>query len=416
MRANNNENNVTLSATKMRYETMLRLIQRNRSNSVEENAVLQENISQSEVQRGDHPQIVIIADDLTGACDSAAAFLRHGRRVWVWLSNHHFNPAQGGVDVWSFSTESRNETALVAEEWVKALSVDLQRQFPSTVFFKKVDSAGRGHFGKEMEAARVAICADVTVYAPAFPAAGRYVVGGVLHISDATRNASTINLQELFPQEMQSQVALIPAGLDVEVERSMLQAVADGKQTLLCDADSSADLQRIVRVARKLSQRLLWAGSAGLSFEFAQTLSAETHQTEIGTRRGGKTLIICGTPHALTQLQMEQLSEVKAEHHAYCAVERVDCATSTDEDLRRMFNDAGPVSSLVLTGGDTAAMVLRALDAESIEIAGEMSPGIPWGILHGGLADGCVVITKSGGFGDEHVLVDALYFCRGVIS
>jgi uncharacterized protein YgbK (DUF1537 family) len=81
-----------------------------------------------------------------------------------------------------------------------------------------------------------------------------------------------------------------------------------------------------------------------------------------------------------------------------------------------MFRDAEPVGSLVLTGGDTAAMVLKAFEAEWIDVAGEMEPGVPWGILRGGLADGCVVVTKSGGFGGEHVLVDALHFCRGVTA
>ena len=95
-------------------------------------------------------------------------------------------------------------------------------------------------------------------------------------------------------------------------------------------------------------------------------------------------------------------------------IARVCCGESSKESLRKIFSSAEPVSSLVLTGGDTAAMVLRAFDAKSIEVAGQMSPGIPWGIVHGGIADGCIVITKSGGFGDEHVLVHALHFCRGV--
>jgi uncharacterized protein YgbK (DUF1537 family) len=68
----------------------------------------------------------------------------------------------------------------------------------------------------------------------------------------------------------------------------------------------------------------------------------------------------------------------------------------------------------VLTGGDTASFVLRALNASSILLAGELAPGIPWGIIQGGDAEGCIVITKSGGFGRHDTLADAFDFCQRI--
>lgn len=360
------------------------------------------------------PQVVILADDLTGACDSAAAFLGRNRRARVWLGERSFESAD--VDVLSLSTESRNEAAADAAARVGAFAEDLYRQLPLGTFFKKVDSAGRGYFAEEMEAARLAIGAELIVYAPSFPAAGRRVLNGELHVWDVTGNATAVLLRELFPVELRDRIALIPVGSDIEIEASLLRAIEEGRQVLICDAESQSDLQRVVRIARRLPQRLLWAGSAGLSLELAQTLRAGTRKIDIGDRKAGKTLIVCGTPHPLTQMQVERLSNTGADDGADCVIARVRCGATSDEELRRIFTDAGEVGSLVLTGGDTAAMVLRALDADAIDIAGEMSPGIPWGVLRGGLADGCVVITKSGGFGDEHVLVDALHFCRGVAS
>jgi uncharacterized protein YgbK (DUF1537 family) len=60
---------------------------------------------------------------------------------------------------------------------------------------------------------------------------------------------------------------------------------------------------------------------------------------------------------------------------------------------------------LFITGGDTATAVLRAVDARSIEIRGEVLTGVPWGMLSGGLFDGCPVVTKSGGFGAPDTMV-----------
>jgi len=74
---------------------------------------------------------------------------------------------------------------------------------------------------------------------------------------------------------------------------------------------------------------------------------------------------------------------------------------------------AARAAALVLTGGDTAAFVLRALGASSIALGGEVSPGLPWGIIEGGTADGCMVVTKSGGFGNRRALIDAFEFCEG---
>lgn len=405
------ENNVKESATKVQPAIRLNWFAMQILNSTMDEG------SQGGTLRGDDaksvcPQIVILADDLTGACDSAAAFLGQGRRARVLLKDSGCDAACD-ADVWSFSTESRNDTVAVAKERVGVLSEDLRRLLPSAIFFKKVDSAGRGHFGEEIEAARVATGSDLAICAPAFPAAGRCVSRGELRVRDASGTDMKMDLRKLFPSKMQDRIAAIPAGGDLDVQKSLAEAVAGGKQVLLCDAESAADLERIVRVAQKLPQRPLWAGSAGLSVALARALGPgryESAATEV--RRRGKTLILCGTPHPLTQIQMGRLGNESIDS----VIARVRCGSTSDDSLRKMFRDAEPVGSLVLTGGDTAAMVLRACEAEWIDVAGEMEPGVPWGILHGGLADGCVVVTKSGGFGGEHVLVDALHFCRGVTA
>ena len=66
---------------------------------------------------------------------------------------------------------------------------------------------------------------------------------------------------------------------------------------------------------------------------------------------------------------------------------------------------------MVLTGGDTAAFVLARLNASAIRLSGEIAPGIPWGYIEGGDADGRIVITKSGGFGQQDTLMQAIQFC-----
>ena len=79
-----------------------------------------------------------------------------------------------------------------------------------------------------------------------------------------------------------------------------------------------------------------------------------------------------------------------------------------DENAVRPAAEAvrrGMVGALVLSGGDTARLLCGALAADAIHLGGEVLPGIPWGRLEGGLADGTTVVTKSGGFGGPDVLL-----------
>jgi len=69
-----------------------------------------------------------------------------------------------------------------------------------------------------------------------------------------------------------------------------------------------------------------------------------------------------------------------------------------------------PIRGLMMTGGDTAGLVCRALGAESITLCGEITAGIPWGRLVGGAAGGLAVATKSGGFGAPDALAVSLDF------
>jgi uncharacterized protein YgbK (DUF1537 family) len=114
----------------------------------------------------------------------------------------------------------------------------------------------------------------------------------------------------------------------------------------------------------------------------------------------GRTLLFVGSPHPVTSLQIAHLE--KSPHATSRATHRIPHADASPQDVVAAFT-AKPAAALILTGGDTAAFVLRSLGASSLELAGEVARGIPWGFVEGGVADGCVVITKSGGFGERRL-------------
>lgn len=69
-------------------------------------------------------------------------------------------------------------------------------------------------------------------------------------------------------------------------------------------------------------------------------------------------------------------------------------------------------AGLVMTGGDTAKGVCRALGAHGVLVEREVLPGIPQGRLLGGVASGLAVVTKAGGFGPPDALAGAARFLR----
>ena len=91
-------------------------------------------------------QCLLIADDLTGACDAGVQFALHGLRVRVPLS-----PADryGQTDVLAISTESRDTGLGAFHEALGRLS-----PLRPGILFKKIDSTLRGNVGPEVAAAQ----------------------------------------------------------------------------------------------------------------------------------------------------------------------------------------------------------------------------------------------------------------------
>src|SRR4051794_21464813 len=94
------------------------------------------------------PDWVVIADDLTGACDSGAAFAARGWTVQVNLSGH---VGELKAQVWVITTESRTLSGPDAERAVEAGLSSLLIPEHSRIY-KKIDSTLRGNPAEELHA------------------------------------------------------------------------------------------------------------------------------------------------------------------------------------------------------------------------------------------------------------------------
>jgi D-threonate/D-erythronate kinase len=345
--------------------------------------------------------VVLLADDLTGACDAAAAFLPTGRSVRVWLGAAATFPATEPVQ--AFNTDSRSLSPAKASRLVSCLAsrtAEAPASNPHALLFKKIDSAARGPFAAEILAAHRAFGTRAVLLAPAFPAAGRIVRNGILKIQDATGQHTQIDLASHFPPGSESLIA------PVSSPEELAAALETGKPVLLCDSSTQSDLETLVHAAEKFPG-LLFAGSAGLAHALASRDARRIQHPPPPS--AARTLLVAGSDHPVTKLQLETLDRVDSRA---VQVLRLDFNPRDRAHILDAFRTFAP-QALILTGGDTALLVADALGAHSFILHGELAPGIPWGIMQGGRSEGCIVITKSGGFGAPSVFNQILGALRG---
>src|SRR5579884_1023372 len=123
---------------------------------------------------------LVIADDLTGACDAAVTFRRRGMETMVAVNDGIIGRAG---KVLGLSTDSRDLGAAEAEARIRSAAAQFTER--PRVLFKKIDSLLRGNPGWEVRAALGAFGCEVALLTPAFPEMHRIVRNGLLYLEGA---------------------------------------------------------------------------------------------------------------------------------------------------------------------------------------------------------------------------------------
>jgi uncharacterized protein YgbK (DUF1537 family) len=357
------------------------------------------------------PKCLIVADDLTGACDSAVHFAAAGARAVVAITQEG---AEESPDVLAFSTESRDLDPAQARSRIASAAARL-RPLGAALVFKKIDSTLRGNTYEEIVAALDAFACDVALVNPAFPAQGRVVRDGVLQVTgDCTfpkvEIAAALQARSAHPCRHVAPGAVA-------------EAVCAGARFLSLDAVSEEDLSRIAAEGLALERSVLWAGSAGLAAALAGGLCSGA-PADLLPVPAGPVLFCLGSDHPVTVEQQKCLlagapvdsldaasavpadigSAFRSGRHVLLRIPRGKVAPSS---LRGLIEDCRPALMFV-SGGDTASLVCAALAIHAIEMRCELAPGIPAGVIRGGAWAGAAIATKSGGFGTPGDLLRVL--------
>jgi D-threonate/D-erythronate kinase len=331
-------------------------------------------------------QLAIIADDLTGALDSAAPFAGRGCRVEVALRPEAAADACAqGADIVAVSTRSRESTVADAKAAVARAAAALP---PGTRIFKKIDSRLKGHIEAELSALNF----SRALVAPAIVDFGRVVKDGAV---------TGFGVEGAIP---------IAPILGRFAERSIIPDLgSDAEMRAALDRADDADLL---------------VGARGLAEALARRLTG-VEEPAAPALPGPRGILVVGSRDPITLAQVEALRSQEDVMHVPApngifdahrvlgagaslvlvqampgdrAVRPDEVAVNLAEHLRPVVADR--CDTLFLTGGATAEAVLGAMGVDRMRLLGECLPGLPVGA-----AGDLTIVAKSGGFGDVGTLV-----------
>jgi uncharacterized protein YgbK (DUF1537 family) len=403
--------------------------------------------------------LLIIADDLSGAADCAIGFASVGLPTVVTL-----DPSRdtGAAQVIAADTDSRRLAPEAAAQ--RAVSTFKTLLRPGQRLYKKIDSTLRGNWAAEVAALQS--LAGLAIVAPAFPATGRTTQDGRVWVNgQPLESTDTWQLEHAGRcadiDGLLAEAGLRTAPLKLEVLRGDVQALAEhihaaarsGVQALIVDAQTAQDLRILARVTLELDQPLYWVGSGGLAREIAQLAGLSDALTEgLPAAAQAPILALVGSLSEVCQRQCALLKaradidelivppEVlrQGAQHARWDNWQMDIGKVLEQGrdllLRIGRDDAfdpaegvqlseqlavmvaphfSKLGGLVATGGETARAMLGAVGIGSLQLLAEVEAGVAFGRpVTNGHCPG--IVTKAGAFGTDHALYAAWLHLHGL--
>ncbi len=397
----------------------------------------------------------IVADDLTGALDTALQFQKRrwscvvSTRPGTWPT---LNSDSGAI---ALSTETRHlDTRTAASKTRAAIrAVWAEEDEGNPRLYKKTDSLLRGNIAAEIKAILDVVGKRSIVFSPAYPDGDRTTVDGIHRIDGQPVNEAFAGTDPVTPVReahiptlLTSNGMLTVRHLPLSIVRGRNEALTtafvtaqqDHIDVIVPDAASNEDLLSITHAMNKASITQVCAGSAGLAQQLADT--DRSSKTLPSWNRATHVAAIVGTPSQHTRNQVAQaVREINAklvstERNIGLATAistarkawgnrrpvifdavlsspfaRTDLADHLDfiQNLAATLRSETDDLNFILTGGDTAQAALEGLGVEALEIVGEIDWGVPVGIARESPSHGASIVTKGGTMGGPTSLVKA---------
>ena len=297
----------------------------------------------------------IIADDLTGANDTALQFHKKGALTKILLDSECLPKEKSGVDVWALSSESRNVPAEVAVSRVERAVNTFAENFSFDYYYKKIDSTLRGHIALETLTMLNILEYDAAIIIPAFPQEGRITVGGY-HLAkgipvgrteiaiDPHSPITESHIPTLLASQLGENSADIIGTIDLRTVMNgagpilvkINELIKSGKQLIVADATSLTDIEQIALAINKCDYKLLPAGTAATAQVLSKYwLPGIEKENEENIHTGKLPIfIVSGTATQITANQIVKLEQSDDfENINFIALDTAQILAGVQEDL-----------------------------------------------------------------------------------
>jgi len=402
-----------------------------------------------------------VADDFTGATDLATGFRRRGLETVVVVDPSAVTPATyAGVDAVVVALKTRTAPVGVAvERSVAALSwlVEAGAERFAFKYCSTFDSTDEGNIGPVLDAFRDRLVVDRAIVVPAFPANGRTVRDGRLHVGGELLEDSPMRhhpltpmtrsrLRDLLAPQTPTPVTEVPLG-DVRAGVEALRATLDDAPAgyLVVDVVDDDDL---VTIGRATAHHRLVSGGAGLALGVGSDDAVAPALPAEFSLVSGRRLVVCGSASAATRGQIAHAATSHPTRKVDLAAATADPAAETAalaDWVRSLDGDAvpvvysvgdpsdvvaarpaapsggepaasdvvesvlsglvrdlvadGTVGRVVVAGGETSGAVVTALGTTALVIGPPLGPGVCWSAATTNTGRPVALVLKSGNFG-----------------
>lgn len=230
--------------------------------------------------------VLIISDDLTGACNSASYFIKNtGINVLIDptnMSKKVINSLKEN-EVLVLNTNTRTEEKKQAYVKIKKLS-KLIPGLGKRIIIKKIDTAYRGNVAIELDTIIKALNWELCFIINSVPSMDRITIGGfqiingkILENTEFTNDPYEKNKSSFIPdilgENLKEKLGLVSLrdvkkGLE-DIQNKIENSVNENIKVLIFDSVSNSDIENIITAAHKLyrdhtREKILWVGSLGL--------------------------------------------------------------------------------------------------------------------------------------------------------
>ena len=289
-------------------------------------------------------KLAILADDFTGALDTAVQFSSRGIETSLQISNEIPGQLKPDCQVLAVNLETRHLSAQSAYESVYKTALAF-RTMRVPYLYIKVDSGLRGNVGASLAAA-ISAWGQSVLLSPAYPDAGRVVQDGLLYIRGTPISRSCF-AEDLFNPILRDRISDI---LKSQTDRTVSSHAGPADNAIVPkDAQSNDDLRQIAWRAIRRDKFSLLAGSAGLARFLPEILQIESERVRVD-RLPEPLLVISGSA---SRVSVEQLRYAQEHGFRSIALEGIASERPALGKLLRDVKAAPPRPGILIEASNT---------------------------------------------------------------